>query len=118
MTGKTGQGQKDSRNKSGREIKQNCNLNKTVKKEFQERARRMEQAGKSKSPYITEYSGHNRQDIADRTAQIGDKRQVRTTRTRKTGSGNLNHTIGTWFCQQQRVSHLLGFSLNKKKYSP
>jgi len=38
------------------------------------------------------------------SAQTGDKRQVRTTRTRKTGSGNLNHTIRTWFCQQKRVS--------------
>ncbi len=57
-----------------------------------------------KGSYITEYSGHNRQDVADSTAQTGDKRQVRTTRFRKTGSGNLNHTIGTWFCQRQRVS--------------
>ena len=68
MTGKTGQGQKDSRNQSGREIKQNCNLNKTVKTAFQERARRMEQAGKA-------HTSQNIQDIIDRTLQTGQHRQ-------------------------------------------
>ena len=61
----------------------------------------MKQTGK----YVRiEKKRQNRQDSADRTAQTGEKRQVRTTRARKTGSGKLNHTIGTFLCRQKRVS--------------
>ena len=56
----------------------------------------MKQTGK----YVRiEKTRQNRQDSADRTAETGENRQVRTT-----GSGKLNHTIGTFLCRQQRVS--------------
>ena len=45
----------------------------------------MKQTGK----YVRiEKTRQNRQDSADRTAQTGENRQVRTTRARKTGSEN------------------------------
>ncbi len=73
-------------------------LTRQSRQKGQERPRRIEQAGKAPT-------GQKRQDRIDRKALTGQHdRQVRTTRARKTGSGKLNHTIGTFLCRQQRIS--------------
>ncbi len=86
------------------EIKQNDNLNRTVKTE---RPRESDKNGTGrKSTYRTEQTTKSRQDSADRTAQTGENKQVRTTRIRKTGGENLI-ILSAHLCRQQRE----GFSL-------